>query len=141
MTSLSFSQEFPRLRAVRGATLVQANTSAAIEEAVADLLKQLAQVNTLQEEALVSVFFTLTPDITAVSPAKIARQSMGWHQVPLFCAVEPSIEGLPCLCIRLLIQFYSKQAQMPQAVYLRGAQVLRPDKHSSSSLTEGQEKQ
>jgi chorismate mutase len=131
MTSLTFPESFPRLHAVRGATLIKQNTSAAVEEAVADLLQQLAQANPLQEEALVSVFFTLTPDLTAVSPAKVARLAMGWQQVPLFCAVEPSIEGLPSLCIRVLIQFYSTQVGFsPQAVYMRGAQVLRPDQQS-----------
>ncbi len=84
----------PRLMAVRGATTVPENKIEAIELALTHLLESLVKANpvmghALQPHHMVSVFFTVTPDITAISVAKVARLSMGWDGVAMMCAQEP----------------------------------------------------
>ncbi len=106
------------------------NSEQAIELALTQLLQALINENPvagkpLTPQDMVSVFFTVTPDITAISVAKVARVTMGWHEVAMMCAQEPEVIGLPRLCIRVMIQFYGTQA--PKPVYLEGAKVLRPD--------------
>jgi chorismate mutase len=118
------------MRAVRGATTVDANTREAIVREVYPLLEQLCRLNHLSPERIVSVFFTVTSDLTAVSPAFAARTTMpGWEEVALMCAQEPDVEGLPARCVRVLIHFnadFENQAPLVP-VYLNGAVQLRPD--------------
>jgi chorismate mutase len=118
------------LYAVRGATTLTANTTDAMLDAVGNLLTPLMANNGLQPHHLLTVFFTTTPDITACSAAKAARLTQeGWQHVPLLCAVEPTIEGLPTLCVRVLLQVQGiDETHLPlKPLYLNGATVLRPD--------------
>lgn len=116
------------LRAIRGATLVSTNSAEAITSAVGELLNELQAKNGYTTDNLVTVFFTITPDLNALSPAKAARLTQGWQDVPLMCAAEPVIDGLPYRCIRVLVQFESEKARGElKPVYLNGANQLRPD--------------
>jgi chorismate mutase len=116
------------LRAVRGATTVEANTIPAIHDAVAELLQALVESNDLTPETIAAVFFTVTPDLTAISVAKVARLSQPWQYVPLMCAQEPLVNGLPTHCVRVMIQFDTdKTPPELNNQYLKGAQQLRPD--------------
>lgn len=116
------------IRGVRGATVASQDEPEAILSATRELLGALLQANPLlQIEELASAFFTVTGDLTAVHPAKAARQ-MGWSQVPLMCALEiPVPESLP-FCIRVLLHW---NTGLPQSairhVYLGAAAGLRPD--------------
>lgn len=124
-----FEAQSIRLRAVRGATCVPQNTPEAVEAAMVPLLDQLlANHPGLGPDAVVSMFFTVTPDLTCVSPAKVARLHLGWDTVAMMCSQEPVIEGLPERCIRLMIQFYTPLPQKAlRPVYLAEAATLRPD--------------
>lgn len=125
------------LRGVRGAITVENNTPEAMDEAVTELLQALVQVNAIVPSALCTVFFTVTADLTTLSPAKVARTRLPWQDVPLFCAQEPAIEGLPERCVRVLIQFDTdKELSELKPVYLRGAQVLRPDWASGNTASD-----
>ena len=88
------------IRGVRGATVASRDEPEAILSATRELLDALLIANPLmQVEDLASALFTVTGDLTAVHPAKAARQ-LGWEQVPLMCALEiPVPESLP-RCIR-----------------------------------------
>ena len=116
------------IRGVRGATVASQDEPEAILSATRELLGALLQANPLlQIEELASAFFTVGGDLTAVHPAKAARQ-MGWSQVPLMCALEiPVLESLP-FCIRVLLHW---NTGLPQSairhVYLGAAAGLRPD--------------
>ncbi len=116
------------IRGVRGATVASQDEPEAILSATRELLGALLQANPLlQIEELASAFFTVSGDLTAVHPAKAARQ-MGWSQVPLMCALEiPVPESLP-FCIRVLLHW---NTGLPQSairhVYLGAAAGLRPD--------------
>ncbi len=116
------------LRGLRGATTAAANTSEAILEATAELLRALQEVNGFAPEDVESAIFTSTPDLTADYPARAARR-LGWHDVPLLGATEVAVAGGLPRCVRVLLHCYT--AHRPAAlkhIYLRGAATLRPDR-------------
>lgn len=133
---MEHAQETPpawQLRAVRGATSVNVDTAEAIQVAVGNLLTELVSANNITPNDICTVFFTLTEDLHAISPAKVARLTLPWHHVALFSSVEPTIEGLPNNIIRVLIQFYTdKHPQALAHVYHNNAQQLRPDRATST---------
>src|SRR2546426_11507348 len=61
------------LRGLRGATTARANTSEAILQATAELLRALLEANDFQPEDVESAIFTSSPDLTAEYPARAAR--------------------------------------------------------------------
>jgi chorismate mutase len=129
MTAAAATPTPAMIRGIRGATSVPHNTESDIEAAVLELLQALVSQNTIQPEAIVSVFFTVTPDLTKISPAKVARTHLNWGLVPMVCAAEPFIEELPERCVRVLIQLHTDLP--PEAirhVYLHNAATLRPDR-------------
>jgi chorismate mutase len=115
------------VRGVRGATTTDEDSAAAILAATTELLQALIQANQLQEDAVASILFSTTPDLTACYPAKAARE-MGWSQVALMGFQEMAVpNGLP-RCIRVLIHWNTnKSLDEIKHVFLRGADVLRPD--------------
>jgi chorismate mutase len=118
------------LRGVRGATTVLQNDSSAIQTAVDELIRQLLAQNAIEPSRIVSLFFTLTPDLTALNPAKALRAvDPAFNGVPLLCALEPTIDGdMMPRCIRVLIQWDAADSSRPVApVYLGEASQLRPD--------------
>ncbi len=117
------------VRAIRGAITVEDNTEDAITEAVQELLDSIETANpTLAPTDLVSVIFSVTPDLDAIFPAKVARQRQGWNQVPLLDVQHMAArQGLP-RCIRVLIQFNTPLLQKEiHHIYRREAQQLRQD--------------
>ena len=87
------------LRGLRGATTAAANTSQAILDATAELLRALQEANAFQPEDVESAIFTSSPDLTAEYPARAARL-LGWTDVPLLGTAEVAVpDGLP-RCIR-----------------------------------------
>lgn len=115
-----------RVRALRGATTVEANDAAAILAATAELLTALARENALAPEHLVSATFTVTPDLDAAFPATAARR-LGWTDLPMLCATEIAVPGALVRCVRVLLHVELPRGAVPRHVYLRGATSLRPD--------------
>jgi chorismate mutase len=116
------------IRGVRGATVASRDEPEVILTATRELLGALLVANPLlQLEELASAFFTVTGDLTAVHPAKAARQ-LGWEQVPLMCALEIPVPGSLPRCIRVLLHWNTDLPQSAiQHVYLGAAASLRPD--------------
>lgn len=117
------------MKALRGAITADTNSEEAIVEATRTLLTCLVDRNTLQVEEIVSVFFTLTPDLNACFPARAARE-MGWD-VPMLDMQEIDVPGALKMCIRVLVHIESNGPV--RHAYLRGAVDLRPDLESESS--------
>jgi len=116
-----------RLRGIRGATTVDANTREAILDASSELLSAIIQANGIQRDDVASVFFSTTPDLNAEFPAVAARQ-MGWSHVALMCAHEMSVPGSLPMCLRILMHVNTERPQEElKFIYLRGARVLRQD--------------
>jgi chorismate mutase len=117
-----------KVRAIRGATTVEANTIEAIREAVTELLEAIEMHNQLDPEDIVSVIFTATRDIDAIFPAAIARQRPRWENVPLLDVQQMHVAGSLEKCIRILLQINTPKPQIEMHhFYLRNAQNLRPD--------------
>jgi chorismate mutase len=116
-----------RLRGIRGATTVDANTREAILDAAAELLSAIIQANGIQRDDVASVFFSTTPDLNAEFPAVAARQ-MGWSHVALMCAHEMNVPGSLPMCLRIMMHVNTERPQEElRFIYLRGARVLRQD--------------
>jgi chorismate mutase len=111
------------VKAIRGATTVPENSAPAIDQATCELIQEIARRNQLAPTDLISVFFTLTPDLTAAFPARAAR-SAGWD-VPMLDMVEVDVLGAMPRCIRILV--HAECVAPVRHVYLREAAQLRPD--------------
>jgi chorismate mutase len=116
-----------KIWAVRGAITIGEDTPAEILAATRELLQAVLVANHIQNDDLVSIIFTVTPDIRSEFPAVAARQ-LGLTDTPLTCAQEIAKDGALPLCIRVLIHFYTSMAKAEiKPVYLREAIRLRPD--------------
>lgn len=117
-----------KVRGIRGATTVTANSKEAIFAATQELMKEIVAANDLDIDDVASVFLTMTQDLTADFPAKAVRSLDGWQWVPLMCAPELNIDGAMPRCIRVLVHATTARAQQDLVhVYLREAVALRPD--------------
>lgn len=116
-----------RVRAIRGAVTVDANSREAILSATRELIQAVVERNALALDDLVSAIFTMTPDLDAVFPAEAARE-LGWNQIPLLCTREIGVPGSLPLCVRIMLHTYTDLSpDKIQHVYLREAVRLRPD--------------
>lgn len=118
-----------RLTAIRGATISE-NTPQDITKNVCDMCNEIVSKNKLKSKDLVSIFFTVTKDITALNPATALRNgntNFDSSEVALFCAQECEIEGGSPLMIRVMITTYKSIFVKKENVYINGAQKLRPD--------------
>jgi chorismate mutase len=118
------------VRAVRGAIQIDRDDPAVIRAETGALLTEVMRRNALAAEDIISVVFTVTPDLSSGFPAAAAR-GLGLTEVPLLCATEIDVPDALPRVIRLLAHI---QTDLPQSavehVYLRGAVRLRPDLQS-----------
>ena len=115
------------MRAVRGATQVDENSSQAIGVAVVELLTKMISDNQIDTSDLVSIIFTATRDLDADFPA-VAAHSIGLGEVPLLCAVEIDVPGSLSRVVRVLMHINSsKSLSEIKHIYLKGATSLRKD--------------
>jgi chorismate mutase len=120
------SDHTPRLYALRGATSVDADTSAAIAERTAELLAAILERNSVIVKDIVSVIFSATPDLRADFPA-VAARSIGLSRTPLLCCQEIPVKDAIARCIRVLIHVYLPRETDVHHVYLHEARQLRLD--------------
>lgn len=115
------------VRAIRGAVQVEADEREAILEGTTELMNEVVIRNDLTTDDVISVLFTVTPDLTAEFPALAARK-LGFHDVPLICAAEIPVPGAMPRVVRLLAHVETDRPRSAiQHVYLRGATALRLD--------------
>jgi chorismate mutase len=115
-----------KLRALRGATTVDANEPDAILSATEELVHEVMERNGLEPGEMVSCIFTCTDDLDAEFPA-VAARNLGLSAVPLLCAREIGVPGALPRVIRLLLHCYADPETEPKHVYLREAESLRRD--------------
>lgn len=111
------------MRAVRGAITVDEDSAPAIHRATQQLLREMAARNHLGVEEVVSIFFSVTPDLTADFPARAAR-AIGWD-VPMLDTQEMHVPGSLEKCLRVLMHV-NRDGELRPA-YLKAARGLRPD--------------
>lgn len=115
------------MRALRGATTVDADTTEQVTSRVQALMAAIFERNRLDKEDLVSMVFTATDDVTSMFPATAAR-AMGLGDVPLLCARELAVVGATPLCIRVMLHVTTElERDQLHHVYLEGARGLRDD--------------
>ena len=115
------------VRAIRGAVQVEADDREAILEGTAELVSEVMARNDLVPDDVISVLFTVTPDLTTEFPALAARK-IGFHDVPLLCATEIPVPGALPRVVRLMMHVETGRPRGEvQHVYLRGAAALRLD--------------
>ncbi len=115
------------VRALRGATTVDADSEEQITERVQALVREMLGRNGIDKGDLISVIFTATEDITSLFPATAAR-GVGLGDVPLLCARELSVRGGMPRCIRVLMHLTTDRDPADlRHVYLEGAKDLRDD--------------
>ncbi|GAC1611420.1 MAG: chorismate mutase [Mycobacteriales bacterium] len=115
------------VRAVRGATQVDADEREQVLAATTELVAAVLARNALTHDDLISVLFTATPDLHSEFPAYAARQ-MGITDVPLMCAAEIDVPGAMPRVLRLLAHVETDLSRQDiRHVYLRGAAALRTD--------------
>ncbi len=113
-----------RLYGIRGAWCT-ANNEEAMRRDVSAMVGGILKENSLDENDIVSIQFTVTNDLDAMNPAAALRKEGLCLHSALFCALEPFVKNsLPCT-IRVLITAYL--SKKPTHVYGGGAEVLRPD--------------
>ncbi len=117
-----------RLQGLRGATTSQDNSTESIEKAVSELVSELVTRNKLTPEQIVSITFSVTPDLDACFPAAIARRQPGWDHIALLDCQQMNVEGDLSYCIRILALAWLPPWQPPQHPYLGLARSLRPDR-------------
>ncbi len=117
----------PALRALRGATTVDADTAEQVNERTQALLLRMLERNGVDKDDVISILFTATDDIHSVFPAAAAR-AIGFGDVPLICARELDVAGGMPLCIRVLMHLTTDKARGElHHIYLEGAKGLRDD--------------
>jgi chorismate mutase len=115
------------VRALRGATTVDADTVEQVNERTKALVQEMLDRNGVDKEDLISVVFTATDDIHCMFPAAAARE-IGLGDVPLLCARELDVVGGAERCIRVLMHLNTERSRSElHHVYLEGARGLRDD--------------
>jgi chorismate mutase len=115
------------VRALRGATTVDADTPEQVTERTCQLLTAMLERNGVEHEDLISILFTATPDVSSMFPATAAR-TLGLGDVPLLCASEIDVPGATPRCIRVLAHLTTDRSRAElHHVYLEGARGLRDD--------------
>ncbi|MFD6890419.1 chorismate mutase [Streptomyces sp. NPDC059957] len=115
------------VRALRGAIQLEVDERGHLLDGVRKLFQEMLLVNGLDQDDLVSVLFTATPDLVSEFPAVAARE-LGVTDVPLMCAQELDIAGSLPRVVRILAY---AESDLPKPdikhIYLGGAAALRQD--------------
>ncbi|MFN3286468.1 MAG: chorismate mutase [bacterium] len=120
-----------KVRGIRGAVQVEANTPEAILDAARRLISEMVRANGVEPDDVAAVIFTCTSDLDATFPAEAAR-ALGWDRVPLLCSREMDVPGSMPRVLRVLMLVNTTLTQDEVVhVYLGDAERLRPDLRSA----------
>jgi chorismate mutase len=105
------------VRAIRGATQLEVDEREHLLERSAELVRAVLEANDLSSDDLISIVFTVTPDLHSEFPA-----------VALMCAQEIDVPHALPRVVRMMVHADSPRSREKiQHVYLHGAVSLRPD--------------
>jgi chorismate mutase len=115
------------VRALRGATTVDADDADHLTERVNTLVVAMLDRNGVTKADIISVLFTATSDIHSKFPATATR-AIGFGDVPLICAQELDIVGATPRCIRVMMHITTDRGRDDlHHVYLECARGLNDD--------------
>ncbi|CAH2801084.1 MAG: hypothetical protein CBARDCOR_5868 [uncultured Caballeronia sp.] len=109
-----------------------------IAEGTVTILRKVLTENDLKREDLISLFFTVTPDLSSELPP-LAAQEAGWGNVQMLCAAELRSHMMIPRVVRVLAHVHWRNHRRAlQHVYLAGTSPDRPDGaslgHAADSL-------
>lgn len=117
-----------RIRAIRGATTVEADEPELIRLALEKLGKELLEVNEVDREDLVDIIVTVTQDLNSMFAGTAIREQLGLDDVPILGAIEADVTGSPAHCIRVMMHVYSAKTRAEiRHIYHGESLMLRPD--------------
>jgi len=113
-------------RGIRGAITVSANNKESILAATEELLKEMAQANSVKVDDIAAIFFTTTSDLNAEFPASATRE-LGWpSNLALLCGHEMNVRNDLPRCLRILILVNTEKGpEEITHVYLGEARKLK----------------
>ena len=115
------------VRALRGATTTTKDNPEEIAARTVELLGEMFERNGVDHDDLISIWFTVTDDLTSAFPATAAR-SIGLGDVPLMCSTEIPVPGSMPRCIRVMAHLNTdRRREDLRHVYLHDAATLRDD--------------
>lgn len=116
------------VRAIRGATTVESDDEDSIRKACGELFPAMLERNGLDDDALISIIVTTTPDLTSMFPARAIREECEIADVPLMGATEADIDGGMTMAIRVLAHVNTTMSRADIThVFMGRAAALRPD--------------
>lgn len=117
----------PAVRALRGATTLDIDSTEQMEERVQELLGEMVERNAVHHDDIISIIFTATQDVHSMFPATAARP-LGLGDLPLLCARELDIDGATPMCVRVLMHLSTERVAVDlKHVYLHGARGLNDE--------------
>jgi len=115
------------VRAIRGATQLDRDDREHLLESVTELIRSILEQNAIDNDDLISMMLTATPDLRSEFPA-VAARALGIGDVPLICAQEIDVTDALPRVIRVMVHVHSDlRRDQIKHVYLRGAVALRKD--------------
>lgn len=120
---MMYKKEAILLIVIRGATFVKEDSPEEIENATKLMMGKIYSLNSLKDEEVASVIFSLTRDLRAMNPAAIFRRS--GHNVPLMCFQEADFEKSPKKVLRVMISVERSVKSKVVHVYENGAEALK----------------
>lgn len=115
------------IKAIRTATTVDQDLPELIKAASVEIMSLMLETNQLKLENIISVFFSITPDLKSFNPATAVRENLDWTEIPMICFQEAFIEGGLPYCIRALIHVQNCPKPEIKHIYLHKAQGLRSE--------------
>jgi len=107
---------------VRGATSIERDDPDHVRQRVVELVEEIFKKNRI--DRIISVIFSVTPDVKSMNPATVFRLEFNFPNVPLMCLQEAVFDDSPGGIIRVLIIFEGEGGNF---VYLHKARELRRD--------------
>lgn len=115
-------------RGFRGATTISQNSEQDIMNETRKLVLEMVEQNKIAPNDISHVFFSVTSDINAAFPAKVAREMPGWSHVPVMCMQEIDVPHGLEMCIRVMLVARTTLEQHDIIhIYFNDAIKLRPD--------------
>lgn len=116
-------EEDYKIVGIRGATSLKEDHPLELTQKVIELWNEIISKNKINR--IISVIFSLTPDIRSLNPATILREKLDLNNVPFMCLEEASFKDSPKKIIRVLVICESSTQYF---VYLHDAKNLRTKK-------------
>ncbi|WP_099189253.1 chorismate mutase [Tepidibacter mesophilus] len=114
--------------AIRGATTVEKNEKLCILNETKILIQKIIDTNSLKEDDIVSIIFTMTRDLDEVYPSVAVRELLGFNDIPLLNFEEKYIKNSLDRCIRVMMHVNTHiEKDKIFHIYLNEAKKLRTD--------------